>query len=130
MDRMPQPWDYLVVTASNAAQADSYERQLLLRREMGLLPRAREVLVMPDPGGRRAGSGGSTLFCLAHIINQQHSREAGTSANQALPEDVLRRLRILIIHAGGDSKRLPAYGPCGKLFVPLPGETCSALGWT
>ena len=32
----------------------------------------------------------------------------------------LDRLRILIIHAGGDSKRLPAYGPCGKIFVPVP----------
>jgi fucokinase len=130
MDRMPQPWDYLVVTASNAAQADSYERQLRLRRETGLLSQAREVLVVPDPGGRRAGSGGSTLFCLADIINRQQLPDARTSADQPPPEDVLRRLRILIIHAGGDSKRLPAYGPCGKLFVPLPGETCSALGWT
>jgi fucokinase len=130
MDRMPQLWDYLVVTASNDAQADSYERQLLLRREMGLLSQAREVLVMPDPGSRRIGSGGSTLFCLADIINRQHSRDPETSANQALPENVLRRLRILVIHAGGDSKRLPVYGPCGKLFVPLPGETCSAAGWT
>jgi fucokinase len=33
---------------------------------------------------------------------------------------VLSRLRILIWHAGGAARRLPAYGPCGKLFVPLP----------
>ena len=45
-------------------------------------------------------------------------------------EAILGRLRILILHAGGDSRRLPAYSPCGKLFVPLPGESHSALGLT
>lgn len=43
---------------------------------------------------------------------------------------MLRRLRILIVHAGGDSRRLPAYGPCGKIFVPVPGEGDSALNLT
>jgi hypothetical protein len=33
----------------------------------------------------------------------------------------------LIVHAGGDSRRLPAYGPCGKIFVPVPGETRTGL---
>src|SRR5262249_45357367 len=28
--------------------------------------------------------------------------------------------RILLLHAGGDSKRLPAYAAQGKLFTPLP----------
>ncbi|NQU75054.1 MAG: hypothetical protein HQ546_01925, partial [Planctomycetes bacterium] len=40
---------------------------------------------------------------------------------------VLEGLRILIVHAGGDSKRLPAYGVSGKLFVPVPGESDSAV---
>ena len=39
-------------------------------------------------------------------------------------------LRILIIHAGGDSRRLPAYGPCGKIFVPVPGESGSSVPLT
>ena len=43
---------------------------------------------------------------------------------------VLQGLRILIIHAGGDSRRLPAYSPCGKLFLPVPGESDSVLGET
>ena len=42
----------------------------------------------------------------------------------------LRRLRILIVHAGGDSRRLPAYSPCGKIFIPLPGDPRSVLGST
>jgi len=32
-----EPWDSLIVTASNAAQAAAYEAQLRLRRELGLL---------------------------------------------------------------------------------------------
>jgi hypothetical protein len=31
------------------------------------------------------------------------------------------------VHAGGDSRRLPAYGPCGKIFVPLPGAPDAPL---
>ena len=28
--------------------------------------------------------------------------------------------RILVIHSGGDSKRVPQYSACGKLFSPVP----------
>ena len=38
-------WDYLIVTASNARQAQAYEGHLRLRRELGLLPQVRECLV-------------------------------------------------------------------------------------
>ncbi|MHC4521104.1 MAG: hypothetical protein ACYTAS_21125, partial [Planctomycetota bacterium] len=57
-------WDYLIVTASNEAQAKAYESQLAVRRELGLLSAVREAVVVADPGGRRVGSGGSTLCCL------------------------------------------------------------------
>ena len=111
-------WDYLIVTASNARQARAYEAQLRLRRELGLLPQVRESFVVADLEGRRIGSGGSTVYCLAQVIERERAQVA---------EDVLRRLRILIVHAGGDSRRLPAYGPCGKIFVPVPGETQTGL---
>jgi fucokinase len=134
-------WDYLIVTASNARQARAYEAQLRLRRELGLLPQVRECFVVADLEDRRIGSGGSTVYCLAQVIQ----RAGGTTTTpawsesqvgQAVPpatpacgrfEDILRRLRILIVHAGGDSRRLPAYGPCGKIFVPVPGETRTGL---
>src|SRR5439155_7462327 len=32
----------------------------------------------------------------------------------------LHNLRILLIHSGGASQRLPAYSPLGKIFAPLP----------
>ncbi len=122
-------WDYLIVTASNDLQAEAYESQLKLRRDLGLLSDVREVMVVADPGGRRIGSGGSTLCCLMEVL----ARRLGRSLRTAGPKEwleVLRKLRILIVHAGGDSKRLPAYGPCGKIFVPVPGESDSALPLT
>ncbi|MDW7761933.1 MAG: L-fucokinase [Acidobacteriota bacterium] len=111
-------WDYLIVTASNEDQASAARRQLELRQDLGLLGRVSRIEVVPDPGGRRIGSGGSTILCLLRILE----RECGGSR---MPESrwrcVFERLRILIVHAGGDSKRLPPYGPCGKLFIPVPG---------
>ena len=42
--------------------------------------------------------------------------------------EVLQGLRILVIHAGGDSHRLPAYGPCGKISCRCPGTPVRQLG--
>lgn len=35
-------------------------------------------------------------------------------------EDSFEGLRILVIHSGGDSKRVPQYSALGKLFSPVP----------
>lgn len=126
-------WDYLIVTASNEAQAAAYRAQLESREKLGLLAGVREVLVVPDPGGRRVGSGGSTLYCLLEVLNQAGrdlgAQGRGSQGGDAI-EDLCRvfeRLRVLIVHAGGDSRRLPAYAVCGKLFIPMPGESDSCL---
>lgn len=118
-------WDYLIVTASNEAQARAYEGQLAVRRELGLLSDVREAIVVADPGGRRIGSGGSTLYCLMEVLHRRLGRDVAKSGPRRWGQ-VLAALRILIIHAGGDSRRLPAYGPCGKIFIPVPGENDSA----
>jgi galactokinase/mevalonate kinase-like predicted kinase len=120
----------LIVTAAGDRQARACEEQLRLRRELGLLAGVRDVLVVPDPGGRRVGSGGSTLCCLARMI-REHPKGSGKDVRD--PEawqEALGGLRVLIVHAGGDSKRAPAYGPCGKVFVPVPGESTSAVPTT
>ncbi len=114
-------WDYLIVTASNERQAEAYEAQLDARRALGLLRDVRDVLVIPDPGGKRIGSGGSTLYCLMEVLSRRLGREAARS-NPAVWEQTLAKLRILIVHAGGDSRRLPAYSACGKIFIPVPGK--------
>lgn len=113
-------WDYLIVTASNERQAEAYRAQLELRKKLGRIPQAKTVLAVADPGGVRIGSGGSTVTCLMRILERELAKKRGRAADPRAWRETLDRLRILIIHAGGDSKRLPAYGPCGKIFVPVP----------
>jgi len=123
---MRLPWRYLVVTAANAAQAAAYESQIAHRRNMGPLARVDEVVVLADTGGRRIGSGGSTIQCLLHILSREQAAH-GPARSLGEAESILRKLRILILHAGGDSRRLPAYSACGKIFVPLAGGSDSAV---
>ena len=120
-----QQWDILVLTAGNEKQAALYREQLALRDQLGLLAGFRNWHVVADPLGRRIGSGGSTLFCLLELLNRQ-----GCASSKDEWHALLESQRILIVHAGGDSRRLPAYGTCGKVFVPLPIESESALATT
>ena len=76
MNGLSQPWDYLIVTASNEVQARAYESQLEVRRRLGLLAGFGQILVIPDPDGKRIGSGGSTVLCLATILNREPARGA------------------------------------------------------
>jgi fucokinase len=87
---------------------------------LGLLPKVSQALIVPDLDGKRIGSGGSTLHCLRQVLERHRAEDLDAAA-------ILRRLRILIVHAGGDSRRLPAYGPCGKIFVPIPGSSDALL---
>lgn len=103
-------WDYVVLTASNEAQAESFEKQIEWRREKNVLPKNTKFLVIPDPDGKRIGSGGATLQVLRVLSEQE--RFCGDFHNR----------RVLVIHSGGDSKRVPQYSVCGKLFSPVPRE--------
>ena len=100
-------WDYVILTASNEAQAASYRRQIDYRLERGMLPKATRYQVLPDPDGARIGSGGATMAALRYIRSLEGP-------------DPLRDRRALIIHSGGDSRRAPQYSACGKLFSPVP----------
>lgn len=100
-------WDYIILTASNEAQANAYRQQIAIRRAKNLLPARTHYAVLPDPDGLRVGSGGATLNVLRYVCTQE-----GTFAGK----------RILCIHSGGDSKRVPQYSACGKLFSPVPRE--------
>ncbi|MGN1315225.1 MAG: L-fucokinase [Lachnospiraceae bacterium] len=103
-------WDYVILTASNEEQAAVYQREIQYRKEMKKLPSRTVFLVLPDPQGKRVGSGGATLNVLKAIA-QREQREQ---------ENFFSGLRILVIHSGGDSKRIPQYSACGKLFSPVP----------
>lgn len=102
-------WDYCFLTASDEHQARSYRLQLENRRNQGLLPLQTHFVVLPDPEGKRVGSGGATLEVLKHIARLRGSQD-------------LAGLRILCIHSGGDSRRIPQYSVVGKLFSPVPRE--------
>lgn len=97
-------WDYVVLTASNKKQAKYYEKEINYRLDRNVLPKT-NYLVVPDPKDERVGSGGATLNVIRQIKNHD-------------PRD-LDDLRILIIHSGGDSKRIPQYSACGKIFSPV-----------
>ena len=102
-------WDYVILTASNEQQAAVFNAQLKERRAAGCLPSHTHFAVVPDPDGKRVGSGGATLGVLRYI-----------SEHTGLLE--ISGLRILVIHSGGDSKRVPQYSALGKLFSPVPHE--------
>lgn len=103
-------WDYVVLTASNEAQAEAFECQIRYRQERGVLPKNTKFLVISDPDGKRIGSGGATLQVLRVLSEQE-----GFGGN-------FHGKRVLVIHSGGDSKRVPQYSVCGKLFSPVPRE--------
>lgn len=103
-------WDYIILTASNEAQAESFRSQIKWRQEKGVLPLLTKYIVIPDPEGKRIGSGGATLQVLK-VLSEEEGME-GDFHNK----------RILVIHSGGDSKRVPQYSVCGKLFSPVPRE--------
>ena len=104
-------WDYIILTASNEAQATAYRNQIENRLEKGLLPEETTYAVLPDPEGKRAGSGGATFQVMRYIADQEPERE-----------NPFKNRRILVIHSGGDSKRVPQYSAIGKLFSPVPRE--------
>ena len=100
-------WDYVILTASNESQAQAFREQIDYRLKAGRLPLYTHYAVIPDIDGKRIGSGGATLGAMRYIMN--HSEKDNFSG-----------LRILVIHSGGDSKRVPQYSACGKLFSPVP----------
>lgn len=58
-----------------------------------------------DPADRKVGSGGGTVSLI------DRWREGGTAS----ADD-----RMIIVHACGESRRLPAYAPVGKVLTPVP----------
>lgn len=109
-------WDMIILTASNEAQAEAYRQQINYRIENGLLPKQIHFAVLPDPDGKRVGSGGATFNVLKYIAENDENY-ADVSGNNPFENK-----RILVIHSGGDSKRVPQYSACGKLFSPVPRE--------
>lgn len=65
-----------------------------------------------DPVGSKLGSGGGTAWLLESCRKEW-------APDASLPEWLGQEKRILL-HAGGQSRRLPGYAPSGKILTPIP----------
>jgi hypothetical protein len=89
-----------------------------------------------DPAGARLGSGGGTAWLLEacrkeeedtarqapeageNPASQNGSQEGGDAVSRIsrwLPKE-----KRILLHAGGQGRRLPAYAPSGKILTPVP----------
>ena len=65
-----------------------------------------------DPVGSKLGSGGGTAWLL------EACRKEWAPEMSLL--EWLRREKRILLHAGGQSRRLPGYAPSGKVLTPIP----------
>ncbi|PSS23519.1 Fucose-1-phosphate guanylyltransferase [Actinidia chinensis var. chinensis] len=136
-------WDAIVLTAASPEQAQLYHWQLRRAKRMGKIAGSTVTLAVPDPDGKRIGSGAATLNAihalarhywdlgldLSHQVTNGNDRGFGSSvpcdkSNNEFPllpmVSFIAKRHILLLHAGGDSKRVPWANPMGKVFLPLP----------
>ncbi|KAK5870149.1 hypothetical protein PBY51_024806 [Eleginops maclovinus] len=99
-------WDVVVLTAVDEKQREAYELQIREKVHRKELPVGVQYKVLSDPPGSKIGNGGSTLYAL-----QQLKDIYGKN---------LCRLRVILIHAGGFSQRLPSASALGKIFMAVP----------
>ena len=69
-----------------------------------------------DPIGVKLGSGGGTTW----LLQAAYSDEKTGSPHEVTFDEWLSKERRLLLHAGGQSRRLPSYGPSGKILTPIP----------
>ncbi|OVA01490.1 GHMP kinase N-terminal domain [Macleaya cordata] len=134
-------WDAIVLTAASPEQAELYEWQLKRAKRMGRIAKSTVTIAVPDPEGARIGSGAATLNAISALSNHFEQLGIGSqvgnakndssqsltphesSKNEVHTESVanfMAKRHILLLHAGGDSKRVPWANPMGKVFLPLP----------
>src|ERR1035441_5598756 len=92
-------WSAVILTAGSHAQAELYREQIRHRAERGYWrPNGTWPMVADSAGspeGRHIGSGGATLRALQVLGKSDPAW--------------WNRHRVLVIHAGGESRRLPEY---------------------
>lgn len=71
-----------------------------------------------DPVGHKLGSGGGTAWLLRQAYGASLN-DNGKTDDEAFGQWLGREKRILL-HAGGQSRRLPSYAPSGKILTPVP----------
>eukprot|EP00760_Papus_ankaliazontas_P012358 PhM_4_TR15263/c0_g1_i1/m.55794/K00976/FPGT; fucose-1-phosphate guanylyltransferase len=100
----PRGYRHIILTAANDTQAAAYRSNTELLKSQRKIPYTDRTTYTVVPDARPAmGCGGSTLHALDML--------KGTLQ----PTDT-----VLLIHAGGYSKRLPQCSRSGKIFTRLP----------
>lgn len=69
-----------------------------------------------DPVGKKLGSGGGTTW----LLRAAYENYKAQNADAASFDEWLAADKRLLLHAGGQSRRLPSYAPSGKILTPLP----------
>lgn len=81
----------------------------------------RDWFCTSDPVGHKLGSGGGSAWLLSEAF--RHDLTSAPAAEKDVGgtfESWLSSDRRLLLHAGGQSRRLPAYAPSGKILTPVP----------
>lgn len=75
-----------------------------------------------DPVGHKLGSGGGTAWLLrqAFSASLNEKGESGKDTDVKAFSQWLGREKRILLHAGGQSRRLPSYAPSGKILTPIP----------
>lgn len=87
-----------------------------------------------DPVGHKLGSGGGSAWLLmnafkesSHKRKKENGEHRGTTSSTLEIPDTngefsqwLSSEKRLLLHAGGQSRRLPSYAPSGKVLTPIP----------
>ena len=93
-----------------------------------------------DPVGHRLGSGGGTAWLLQQAFSSEKGKmkseefPAGVPAGEGMAaansslftvhsslfDDWLPQEKRILVHAGGQSRRLPSYAVSGKVLMPVP----------
>lgn len=76
-----------------------------------------------DPVGKKLGSGGGTTWLLQRAFEADVKDGDGVARQNDADgrfDAWLASEKRLVLHAGGQSRRLPAYAPSGKILTPVP----------
>ncbi|XP_033743408.1 fucose-1-phosphate guanylyltransferase-like [Pecten maximus] len=99
-------WDVIVITAGDEDQKEAFVAQIESKLSRNELPLDCPIHVVADPPGPKLGNGGSTFTSLQFLENEYK-------------EDLYQK-RVLLINAGGQSKRMPSTSVLGKISAPIP----------
>lgn len=100
-------WDIIVISACDESQREAYNIQIEAKKKRNELPLGVDYQVFADPPGPKIGNGGSTIVCLDELI-------------KIYGEEKLSNSKIMLVHAGGYSTRMPNASVLGKVFTALP----------